>query len=122
VSAARSSRRPFILSALIDEALQAVSHKIVVRPTTHYSRQGALVENQGSTCMADNDADPDGGCARRPLQAPPPDMGIGASSAADRQLLGSVSPSSKGGSGSRRAAQTGSRKLTPTPPISRRRP
>jgi hypothetical protein len=50
-----------------------VSHKIFARPMTRLSRWCALVEQQGSTYMADNYADPDDGRARRSRQAPPPD-------------------------------------------------
>jgi len=50
-----------------------VPHKIVARPMTRLSQRGALVEEQGSTYMADNDADPDDGRARRSRQTPPPD-------------------------------------------------
>ena len=46
-----------------EEALQAVSHKIVARPMMRLSRRDALIEEQGSTYMAANDADPDHGRA-----------------------------------------------------------
>jgi hypothetical protein len=73
VSVTRSSGRPFILAVPTDEAMQAMSHKIVARPMTRLIRRGALVEEQGSTCMSDNDVDPDYGRARRSRQALPPD-------------------------------------------------
>ena len=54
-----------------DEALQAVLHKIITRVMKLLTRRGASVEEQGSTCMADNDNDGDSDDARtlRPLQA-----------------------------------------------------
>ncbi len=53
-----------------DEALQAVLHKIISRVMKLLTRRGVLVEEQGSTYVADNDGDSDD--ARRtlrPLQA-----------------------------------------------------
>ncbi len=52
-----------------DEALQAVLHKIIARTMKLLTRRGALVEEQGSTYVADNDADSDEAGALRPLQA-----------------------------------------------------
>ena len=60
-----SSGRPVILAAPTDEALQEVSHKIIARPMERLRWRGALVERQGSTRMADNDADSDDGRKRR---------------------------------------------------------
>ena len=52
-----------------DEALQAVLHKIVTRLMKLLSRRGVLVEEQGSTYVADNDGDSDEARVLRPLQA-----------------------------------------------------
>ena len=52
-----------------DEALPAVLHKIITRLMKLLSRRGVLVEEEGSTYMADNDGDSDEACTRRPLQA-----------------------------------------------------
>jgi hypothetical protein len=52
-----------------DEALQAVLHKIITRSMKLLTRQGVLVEEEGSTCMADNDTDSDETRLLRPLQA-----------------------------------------------------
>jgi len=52
-----------------DEALQAVLHKIITRMMKLLTRRGALVEEQGSTYMADNQADSDDARTLRPLQA-----------------------------------------------------
>ena len=52
-----------------DDALQAVLHRIITRTMKLLTRRGALVEEQGSTCMADNDGDSDEARTLRPLQA-----------------------------------------------------
>ena len=52
-----------------DEALQAVLHKIITRLMKLLTRRGVLIEEQGQTCMADNDGDSDEARALRPLQA-----------------------------------------------------
>ncbi len=52
-----------------DEALQAVLHKIITRMMKLLTRRGALVEEQASTYMADNDGDSDEARTLRPLQA-----------------------------------------------------
>ena len=54
-----------------DEALQTVLHKIITRLMKLLTRRGVLVEEEGSTYMADNDNDGDSDEARalRPLQA-----------------------------------------------------
>ena len=52
-----------------DEALQAVLHKIITRILKLLTRRGALVEEQGATYMADNDADSDDARTLRRLQA-----------------------------------------------------
>jgi hypothetical protein len=52
-----------------DEALQAVLHKIITRMMKLLTRRGVLVEEQGSTYMADNDGDADDARTLRPLQA-----------------------------------------------------
>ena len=48
-----------MVAAPSDEAMQAVPHKIVTLILKLLTRRGALVEEQGSTCMADNDANSD---------------------------------------------------------------
>ena len=57
------------LPALTDEALQSVLHEIITRILKLLTRRGALVEEQGSTYMADHDADSDDARTLRPLQA-----------------------------------------------------
>ena len=52
-----------------DEALQAVLHKIITRMMKLLTRRGVLVEEEGSTYMADNDGDSDEARVLRPLQA-----------------------------------------------------
>ena len=52
-----------------DDALQAVSHKIITRTMKLLTRRGALVEEQGTTYMADTDADSDDARTLRPLEA-----------------------------------------------------
>ena len=52
-----------------DEALQAVLHKIITRTMKLLTRRGVLVEEEGSTYMADSDADSDEARVLRPLQA-----------------------------------------------------
>ena len=52
-----------------DEALQAVLQKIITRTMKLLTRRGVLVEEEGSTYMADNDADSDEARTLRPLQA-----------------------------------------------------
>ena len=52
-----------------DEALHAVLHKIITRTMKLLTRRGLLVEEQGSTYMADNDSDSDEARTLRPLQA-----------------------------------------------------
>ena len=52
-----------------DEALQAVLHKIITRTMKLLTRRGVLVEEEGSTYMADNDGDSDEARTLRPLQA-----------------------------------------------------
>ena len=52
-----------------DEALQSVSHKIITRTMKLLTRRGVLVEEEGSTTMADNDGDSDEARVLRPLQA-----------------------------------------------------
>ena len=52
-----------------DEALQAVLHKIITRTMKLLTRRGVLVEEEGSTYMADNDGDSDEAHVLRPLQA-----------------------------------------------------
>ena len=57
------------VAAPTDEALRAVLHKIITRILKLLTRRGALVEEQGSTYMADHDADADDARTLRPLQA-----------------------------------------------------
>ena len=52
-----------------DEALQAVFRKIITRLMKLLTRRGVLVEEEGSTYMADNHGDSDGVRVLRPLQA-----------------------------------------------------
>ena len=52
-----------------DEALQSVLHKIITRTMKLLTRRGVLVEEEGSTYMADNDGDSDEARTLRPLQA-----------------------------------------------------
>ena len=52
-----------------DEALHAVLHKIITRTMKLLTRWGVLVEEEGSTYMADNDGDSDEARVLRPLQA-----------------------------------------------------
>ena len=52
-----------------DEALQAVLHKIITRLTKLLIRRGVLVEEEGSTYMANNEGDSDEARSLRPLQA-----------------------------------------------------
>ena len=52
-----------------DEALQSVLRKIITRMMKLLTRRGVLVEEEGSTYMADNDGDSDDARALRPLQA-----------------------------------------------------
>ena len=42
-----------------DEALQTVLHKIITRIVKLLTRRGVLVEEEGSTYVADNDGDSD---------------------------------------------------------------
>lgn len=50
-----------------DESLQAVLHKIITRLMKLLTRRGVLVEEEGSTYMADSDADSDEARTLRPL-------------------------------------------------------
>ncbi len=61
----------FDAPAPTDEALHSVLHKIITRTMKLLTRRGVLVEEEGSTYMADNDNDNDSDEARtlRPLQA-----------------------------------------------------
>ena len=52
-----------------DEALQTVLHKIITRTMKPLTRRGVLVEEEGSTYMADSDADSDEARTLRPSQA-----------------------------------------------------
>ena len=52
-----------------DEALQSVLYKIITRMMKLLTRRGVLVEEEGSTYMADNDGDSDEARVLRPLQA-----------------------------------------------------
>jgi hypothetical protein len=57
------------VAAPSDEALQAVLHKIITRTMKLLTRRGVLVEEAGSTYLADNHDDSDEARALRPLQA-----------------------------------------------------
>ena len=53
-------RQKFVeVPAPTDEALQSVLHKIITRTMKLLTRRGVLVEEEGSTYMADNDGDSD---------------------------------------------------------------
>ncbi len=52
-----------------DEAMQAVLHKIITRLMKLLTRKGVLVEEQGETYMADDDANSEEARVLRPLQA-----------------------------------------------------
>ena len=52
-----------------DEALQALLHMIIGRLMKLLTRRGVLVEEEGSSYLADGDAEPDDARALRPLQA-----------------------------------------------------
>jgi hypothetical protein len=52
-----------------DEALQSVLHKIITRTMKLLTRRGVLVEEEGSTYMADNNGGSDEARVLRPLQA-----------------------------------------------------
>ena len=54
---------------LTDEALQSVLRKIITRTMKLLTRRGVLVEEEGSTYVADNDGDSDEARTLRPLQA-----------------------------------------------------
>ena len=56
-------------SAPTHEALQAVLHKIITRTMKLLNRRGVLVEEEGSTYVADNEADSDEARTLRQLQA-----------------------------------------------------
>ena len=52
-----------------DEALQALLHKIIGRLMKLLTRRGVLVEEEGSSYLADGDADSDDARSLRPFQA-----------------------------------------------------
>ncbi len=52
-----------------DEALESVLRKIITRTMKLLARRGVLVEEDGSTYMADSDGDSDEARVLRPLQA-----------------------------------------------------
>ena len=52
-----------------DEALQSVLHRIITRLMKLLTRREVLVEEEGSTYVADNDGDSDEARTLRPLQA-----------------------------------------------------
>ena len=52
-----------------DEALQAVLHKVITRTMKMLTRREVLVEEEGSTYVADDDGDSDEARVLRPLQA-----------------------------------------------------
>ena len=57
------------VTAPTGEALQTVLHKIITRWMKLLTRRGVLLEEEGSTYLADNDGDSDEARALRPLQA-----------------------------------------------------
>ena len=60
---------PSSVTAPTSEALQAVLHRIITRLLKLLTRCGVLVEEEGSTYMADNDCDSDKARLLRPPQA-----------------------------------------------------
>ena len=56
------------VAAPTDEVLQAVLHRIITRLMKLLTRRGVLVEEEGSTYIADNDGDSDEARTLRPLQ------------------------------------------------------
>ena len=52
-----------------DEALPGLLHKIIARMMKLLTRRGVLVEEQGETYLADNEADSDDARTLGPLQA-----------------------------------------------------
>ncbi len=54
---------------LVTPLLQVVWHKIIIRRMKLLTRRGVLIEEEGSTCMADSDGDSDKTRGLRPLQA-----------------------------------------------------
>ena len=56
------------VAAPTDEALQTVLHKVITRMMKLLTRRWALVEEEGSTYMADDDGDSDDTRVLRPLQ------------------------------------------------------
>ena len=70
MQASQTPRPEFVdVPAPTGETLQAVLHKIITRTMGLLTRQGVLVEDEGSTYMADNDGDSDEARVLRPLQA-----------------------------------------------------
>jgi hypothetical protein len=59
----------FVEVRRLREALQAVLQRIITRILKLLTRRGVLVEEQGTTYLADNDADSDEARTLRPLQA-----------------------------------------------------
>ena len=57
------------MAAPTDEALQAVLHKVVARLMKLLTRRYVLINEEGSTHLADSDADSDDARTHRPLQA-----------------------------------------------------
>ena len=59
------------VAAPTDQDLQALLHKIIARLMKLLTRRGVLVEEEGSSYLADGDADSDDARTLRPLQAAP---------------------------------------------------
>ena len=64
-----------------NEALQTVLHKIITRTMKLLTRRGVLVEEEGSTYVADNDAESDeartsGRCRPRPARTVSPSVRV----------------------------------------------
>ena len=57
-----------VAPAPIDDALHSVLHKIITRAMELLTGRGVVVEEEGSTYMADNDCDSDEARTLRPLQ------------------------------------------------------
>ena len=57
------------MTAPTDDTLRAVLHNIITRTKKLLTRRGVLVEEEGSTYMAEDDGDSDEARVLRPLQA-----------------------------------------------------
>ena len=64
-----AAQRLVEVPAPTDEQLLAMLHRIIGRLMKLLTRRGVLIEEQGSTYMADSDAESDDAQMLRPLQA-----------------------------------------------------